>query len=636
MRLLIALLCVFLSWTIVRADLSPKEKQATAAINSTILKAGKSFAAGDFDEAGAKITEAMKQISTATSKGSPEFYDSLEPAMKRISKAHTLLELEGISLPPFRRPRRPDMAPVVPATTPKPPGPPPSSPTPSPNSALSFTKTIAPILVNRCGRCHVSESRGQFNMVSYSALMKGPPSGVVVFPGDLIGSLLIETIETGDMPRGGRMGAGELDTLKAWVKAGAKFDGPNPDAPIGDSQPMTPTKPARPKVKRATGGETVSFAGDVAPLLVENCNGCHIDSMQNRGGLRMDTFAQILRGGDSGAIVTPGKGEQSLLVRKLRGMEGDRMPAGGRPALSEESIKLISTWIDEGATLDGTSESQPLRVMSQLAWARKATPAQISEKRGLLAQKNMKLATSSGGQVSTHQSEHFFVIGSASQSTIELVAELAEKQIKTVKTVVNGASGEAFFKGRATLFVMPRRYDYGEFSKMVEGRSLPADWTSHWKFDGIDAYVSLVATDRDDEDMIRSRLTGALVSLAVSTRGGDVPRWLAEGVGVATANRQTESRDRDARKKAESETYEAVTAVKNAKQFLDGKTTPEHADRIGAAIATSMLDRTHRRSFDSMLRSLTEGKPFNQAFLGAFRSTPQDFVQTWLQWARGG
>jgi mono/diheme cytochrome c family protein len=527
MRLLIALLCVFLNATIVRADLSLKEKRAANEINATIMQAGKSFAAGEFDEAGGKIREAMKQISAATTEGSPEFYDSLEPAMKRISKAHTLLELEGVSLPPFRRPKRPDMMPVVPATSK--PTPAPTPPTPSPDSALSFTKTIAPILVNRCGRCHVSGSKGQFNMASYSALMKGPPSGVVVFPGDLIGSLLIETIETGDMPRGGRMGAGELDTLKAWVKAGAKFDGPNPDDPIGASTTMMPVEAARPELKRATGRETVSFASDVAPLLVENCNGCHIDAMQNRGGLRMDTFAQILRGGDSGAIVTPGKGEQSLLVRKLRGMEGDRMPAGGRPAFSEESIKLISTWIDEGATLDGASESQPLRVMSQLAWARKATPAQISERRGMLAQKNMKLATPSGGQILTYESEHFFVIGSASQGTIELVAELAEKQMKTVKTVVDAASGEAFFNGRATLFVMPRSYEYGEFARMVEGKeSLPSDWSSHWNFDGIDAYVSLVASDRDEEDEISSRLTGALVSLAVSTRGGDVPRWLAE------------------------------------------------------------------------------------------------------------
>ena len=468
--------------------------------------------------------------------------------------------------------------------------------------------------------------------------MKGPPEGVVIFAGDVIGSRLIETIETGDMPRGGgRVTPQELQTLKAWILDGAKFDGSDPSAPIagGAAPSPTPNRP-RPTVRRATGNETVSFAADVAPLLVENCNGCHIDAMQTRGGLRMDTFAQLLRGGDSGEIIKPGSGATSLLVQKLRGAVGERMPAGGRPALSEDSIQLISTWIDEGATLDGASETQPLRVMSQLAWAASATSEQLSDRRKELAERNMKLVTSSGGTLESKQTEHFHVIGSASAGTIDLVAQQAEAQMKTVKTVVSGGGGEDFFHGRATIFVLPRRYDYSEFAKMVEQRSLPPGWTSHWQFDGIDAYVSLVATDRDEEDAIADRLTSPLVALAVATRGSGVPRWLAEGAGTATASRNRNTRDRDARRRMEEEVSEALAAMGNAKQFIEGKLSPEHTDRIGAAIAVSMLDRTQRRSFDALLRNLDGGKPFDQAFREAFRATPTEFVESWIKWARGG
>ncbi len=367
---------------------------------------------------------------------------------------------------------------------------------------ISFTKTVAPILVSRCGRCHVTGSKGDFNMATFAALMKGPPEGVVVFAGDTVGSRLIETIETGDMPRGGgKVTPQELQTLKAWIVSGAKFDGPDPAAPIAGCDAATNRGRLRNrKLRRATGNETVSFAADVAPLLVENCNGCHIDAMQTRGGLRMDTFAQMLRGGDSGAVIVPGKGQESLIVQKLRGMVGERMPAGGRPALSEESIKLISTWIDEGATLDGISETQPLRVMSQLAWAAAATPEQISQRRQELAENSMKLVTASGGNTQSKTTEHFLVIGSVSPGTLDLVGQLAEAQIKTAKTVVSGDSGEAFYRGRATIFVLPKRYDYSEFAKMAEGRSVPSDWTSHWKYDGINAYISLVATEQDEED----------------------------------------------------------------------------------------------------------------------------------------
>ena len=70
------------------------------------------------------------------------------------------------------------------------------------------------------------------------------------------------------------------------------------------------------------------------------------------------------------------------------------MPAGGRPALPEASIKLISTWIDEGATLDGASETQPLGVMSQLAWANAASADQMSARRKELAEANVEQAKS--------------------------------------------------------------------------------------------------------------------------------------------------------------------------------------------------------------------------------------------------
>ncbi len=666
MRCLFALLVMVLGPFAFAADLSLRERQMAKAIQTSVMKAGSNYAAGNFDQAGESIREAMRQVEEASKLGSPELYDALEPAMKRIEKAHTMLEFEGVSLPPFRRPERPTDAPAmaspVKATKPAPAKPAPTKPAPTkpaptkpgptrtaprkpaagnppsePESMISFTKTVAPILLTRCGRCHASDSKGGFNLATFAALMKGPPEGVVIFAGDTVGSRLIETIETGDMPRGGKVTPEELQTLKAWIISGAKFDGPDPSAPIagGAAPPPTDTNPP-PEVRRSTGNETVSFAADVAPLLVKNCNGCHIDAMQTRGGLRMDTFAQLFRGGDSGAVVTPGKGEQSLLVKKLRGMVGEQMPAGGRPALSDDSIKLISTWIDEGATLDGASETQPLGVMSQLAWAASATPEQMSERRQQLAEANMKLVTASGGNVTSKVTDHFFVVGSASSGTLDLVAELAESQMKTVKSVVTAGEGDAFFHGRATLFVLPKRYDYSEFAKMVEGRGLPASWNSHWQFDGIDAYASLVATERDDKDEIADRLAAPLISLAVATRGGGVPRWLAEGVGVATASRNANTRDRDARRKVEAEISQALAAMTGAKQFLDGKMSPEQTDHIGAAIATSLLDRTHRRSFDAMLRSLDGGKPFERAFSESFRVTPTQFVESWMKWARGG
>lgn len=633
MRPLIALLCLTLTVaSTMAAGLTSREKSIVAAVNASVAKAGATYKAGDYDGAGQHITKAMRQIELALKVGSSDLYDSLEPAMARIAKAHTLLEFEGVSLPPFRRPKRKESA-AEPMAESKPGQP---TPTTEPGTMISFTKQVAPILVSRCGRCHVSDSKGRFNMATFAALQKGPPEGVVFFAGDTVGSRLIETIETGDMPRGGgKVSPDELKLLKGWINEGAKFDGPDPNAPLaaGATPPPAP-RPNRPVVRRATGNETVSFAADVAPLLVANCNGCHIDAMQTRGGLRLDTFAQMLRGGDTGEVIVPGKGEESLLVQKLRGAVGNRMPAGGRPALPEEAIKLISTWIDEGATLDGASENQPIRVMSQLAWAAAASPQELSERRQELSAKNMKLVAASA-DLQSQETEHFLVIGTASAGTIDMVAKQAEEQMKLAKSVIKGKPGEAYFRGRATIFVMPRRYDYSEFAKMVESRSIPSAWQSHWQFDGIDAYVSMVATDRDEEDQIAARLAAPIISLAVATRGQGVPRWLSEGVGSSVASRKS-NRDREAKLRMESEMSAAFAAMDNAKKFLDGKMTPGQTDRIGAAIANTLVTGNYRRGFDGMVRRLESGAPFDRSFIASFNMPVEAFVSGWLKFARGG
>lgn len=82
----------------------------------------------------------------------------------------------------------------------------------------SYAGQIAPLLERRCGGCHISGRRGDFQMASYDQLMQ---SGMVQ-PGQPRGSRLLEVIESGDMPRGGgRVTDQEFQLLVSWVSAGA-------------------------------------------------------------------------------------------------------------------------------------------------------------------------------------------------------------------------------------------------------------------------------------------------------------------------------------------------------------------------------------------------------------------------------
>ncbi len=47
--------------------------------------------------------------------------------------------------------------------------------------------------------------------------------------------------------------------------------------------------------------------------------------------------------------VRPGDSENSLLIRKLRGLGTARMPPVPRPALAQSTIDSIAAWIDRGA-----------------------------------------------------------------------------------------------------------------------------------------------------------------------------------------------------------------------------------------------------------------------------------------------
>jgi Protein of unknown function (DUF1553)/Protein of unknown function (DUF1549)/Planctomycete cytochrome C/F5/8 type C domain len=86
-----------------------------------------------------------------------------------------------------------------------------------------------------------------------------------------------------------------------------------------------------------------SFEKEIAPLLQTRCLKCH-NSAKFRGELDLTGRAALLKGGQTGAAVTPGKSGASLLFAKVR---DGKMPPG-RP-LGADEVELLRRWIDAGA-----------------------------------------------------------------------------------------------------------------------------------------------------------------------------------------------------------------------------------------------------------------------------------------------
>lgn len=95
--------------------------------------------------------------------------------------------------------------------------------------------------------------------------------------------------------------------------------------------------------------ETVDYLQDVKPLLAAKCYSCH-GVLKQEGGLRLETRALMLHGGESGPVLTPGKAGDSLILERVTAEEFLRMPpADEGSALKPNEIALLRRWIEQGA-----------------------------------------------------------------------------------------------------------------------------------------------------------------------------------------------------------------------------------------------------------------------------------------------
>ena len=88
------------------------------------------------------------------------------------------------------------------------------------------------------------------------------------------------------------------------------------------------------------------FETQVRPLLFNKCYSCH-GAKQQSGGIRLDSREFMLKGGGSGAVVTPGEPEKSLLVTVTHYDGAVKMPPTGK--LKPEEIAALTEWVKSGA-----------------------------------------------------------------------------------------------------------------------------------------------------------------------------------------------------------------------------------------------------------------------------------------------
>lgn len=606
---------MFLALSQATAAPTPAQREEILAISTLIAKAGNQFKAEKFKEAGETVTEAQQRLEKLAEGADSQLLGQLTSPFKKLTNAHALLELEGIKLP--------ELKPLEASAKPK------EGDKPAAGS-VSFVKQVAPIIVSHCGGCHVRNARGDLSMATYENLMKGSKAGKIVFPKDAMGSVFIEKIVDKEMPPSGAgIPDDQLATLKAWVEQGATFDGPNPAALLSELAQGVPRPGdnAAPMVVASTGKETISFSRDVAPVLVEaNCLNCH-GTMRQQQNLNVLTFEGLLKGGDGGPPVLPGKGADSFLVKKLRGTAaGARMPMNGTP-VSDEKIAKIEKWIDEGATFDSPNPKQPLPEVAALAKANFASHEELSADRAKLAASNWRLALPSI-EADKMETANYLVIGNVGPNTLKEIGEAAESLAPKLAEIFKAPADKPLVKGRMTLFVLKDRYDYTEFGNMVERRELPREWRGHFRYSGVDAYGVVVPPSGGADYSLDTLVGQQLASGYVASIGkSGTPTWFAQGAGRVVASRLNASDSRVLN--WDNSVIAVISSMQAPDDFLNGKLDAESTDVASYSFVKFLMADGKR--FNALLDALRKGGDFNQSFSQVYGGAPGQVATQWVR-----
>ena len=87
------------------------------------------------------------------------------------------------------------------------------------------------------------------------------------------------------------------------------------------------------------------YSTRVTDILNDNCLTCHDETA--KGGLRLDSYAGIMKGGTDGAVIVPGDPAASMLIQAIRRTGDLKMPP--KRVLGNAEVADLEAWVKAGA-----------------------------------------------------------------------------------------------------------------------------------------------------------------------------------------------------------------------------------------------------------------------------------------------
>ena len=171
----------------------------------------------------------------------------------------------------------------------------------------------------------------------------------------------------------------------------------------------------------------LDFYKDVYPFLKTNCISCH-NKTTTKADLNMETPELMIKGGEAGTALVPGKSAESLVVQASLHQNDLEMPPGNNKAgavdLTPAEITILKQWIDQGAK---ASVQQERAVVLQ-AFAASVDPIYSVA------------MTKDGRFVACGRSNHIFVYDLATRQFVAQISDPSEKNGAAHRALVQSLS----------------------------------------------------------------------------------------------------------------------------------------------------------------------------------------------------
>lgn len=128
------------------------------------------------------------------------------------------------------------------------------------------------------------------------------------------------------------------------------------------------------------------YANIIHPILESKCLNCHGPKKQ-KSGLRMDTYAGLLDGGEETDCLVPGNIEKSGMTAYLHlPLDDDlHMPPEGKKQLTKEEIQILEWWVKIGAPEKAKRSEVEVTPAIATALDTLKTPEQIAKEKAAIA-----------------------------------------------------------------------------------------------------------------------------------------------------------------------------------------------------------------------------------------------------------